>query len=193
MIQIDDTIISTDVLKKEFVCNLQKCKGICCVEGDSGAPLEEDELQVLKEIYPKVKPFLRKEGIESIKKQGVYVKDEDGDWVTPLVDDAECAYVIFDEKGMTKCGIEKAHEAGEIDYQKPISCHLYPVRVQKYKAFTAVNYHQWEICNDACTLGKELNVSVADFLKVPLIRKFGEEWYEQLMAAKKELKTFKFF
>ena len=160
MIQIDDTLISTDVLQKEFVCNLQKCKGICCVEGDSGAPLDEDELETLEKIFPKVKPFLRKEGIESIQKQGTYIIDEDGDWVTPLIDGKECAYVIFDEKGITKCGIEKAYEAGEIDYQKPISCHLYPVRIQKYNAFTAVNYHKWEICNDACALGKELGVTV---------------------------------
>ena len=193
MIQIDDTLISTDVLQKEFVCNLQKCKGICCVEGDSGAPLDEDELETLEKIFPKVKPFLRKEGIESIQKQGTYIIDEDGDWVTPLIDGKECAYVIFDEKGITKCGIEKAYEAGEIDYQKPISCHLYPVRIQKYNAFTAVNYHKWEICNDACALGKELGVTVAEFLKVPLIRRFGEEWYEQLMAAKKEVKKFKLF
>ncbi|MDO5656460.1 MAG: DUF3109 family protein [Flavobacteriaceae bacterium] len=193
MIQIDNTIISTDLLKKEFVCNLQKCKGICCVEGDSGAPLDEDELPVLEEIFDKVKPFLRQEGIKAIEEQGKYVKDSDGDWVTPLVNDAECAYVIFDEKGITKCGIEKAWEAGEIDFQKPISCHLYPVRIQEFKAFTAVNYHRWEICNPACDFGKELGVTVAEFLKEPLIRKFGENWYEQLMAAKKEVKKFKLF
>ena len=193
MIQIEDTIISNDLLKKEFVCNLQKCKGICCVEGDSGAPLDEDELEILDEIFPKVKPFLRQEGIDAIEAQGTFIKDEDGDWVTPLVNNAECAYVIFDEKGITKCGIEKAYEAGVIHWQKPISCHLYPVRIQKYKAFTAVNYHQWDICSDACVFGKELGVTVAEFLKTPLIRKFGEEWYEQLMAAKKEIKKFKLF
>ena len=193
MIQIEDTIVSTDLLKKEFVCNLQKCKGICCVEGDSGAPLEDDELQILNDIYPKIKPFLRAEGLVAIEAQGTSIKDEDGDWVTPLVNNAECAYVIFDEKGCTKCGIEKAYEAGAIDFQKPISCHLYPVRVQKFKAFTAVNYHKWEICDDACALGKELGVTVAQFLKVPLIKKFGEEWFRQLMAAQKEVKKFKLF
>lgn len=193
MIQINDTIISTDLLKKEFVCNLSKCKGICCVEGDSGAPLEEDELEVLDEIYEDVKPFLRKEGIEAIESQGTFIRDVDGDWVTPLVNNAECAYVIFDEKGITKCGIEKAWEEGKTGFRKPVSCHLYPVRVQKFKTFTALNYHHWDICSDACSLGKEMNVTVADFLKVPLIRKFGEEWYEQLMAAKKEVKKFKLF
>ncbi|MXV37604.1 DUF3109 family protein [Flavobacteriaceae bacterium Ap0902] len=187
MIEIDNTVISTDVLKKEFFCNIQKCKGICCVEGDSGAPLEEDELPILKEIYPKIKPYLRREGIEAIEKQGEYRKDDDGDWVTPLVNNAECAYVIFDENGFTKCGIERAYEDGATDYQKPISCHLYPIRLQKYTEFTAVNYHQWDICSDACSLGEELKVTVADFAKVPLIKKFGEEWYEKLMIAKKEI------
>lgn len=193
MIQIDDTIISTDILRKEFVCNIQKCKGICCVEGDSGAPLDEEELPILEEIFSDIKPFLRPEGIKAIEEQGTYLKDDDGDWVTPLVDGAECAYVVFDEKGITKCGIEKAYEEGATDFQKPISCHLYPVRVDKYKAFTAVNYHKWDICSDACTLGQELNVTVAEFLKEPLIKKFGQEWYDQLMIAKDEVKNFKLF
>lgn len=193
MIQIDDTIISTDILRKEFVCNIQKCKGICCVEGDSGAPLDEEELPILDEIFSDIKPFLRPEGIKAIEEQGTYLKDDDGDWVTPLVDGAECAYVVFDEKGITKCGIEKAYEEGATDFQKPISCHLYPVRVDKYKAFTAVNYHKWDICSDACTLGQELNVTVAEFLKEPLIKKFGQEWYDQLMIAKDEVKNFKLF
>lgn len=193
MIQIDDTIISTDILKKEFVCNLQKCKGICCVEGDSGAPLDEDELPVLEEIFPKIKSHLRPEGIKAIEEQGTYVKDFDGEWVTPLVDGNECAYVVFEKNGITKCGIEKAYEAGDIDFQKPISCHLYPIRLTKLKEFTAVNYDRWDICSDACSLGKELNVTVAEFLKKPLIKRFGEEWFEELMQAKEEIKKFKLF
>ena len=150
-------------------------------------------MPILEEIFSDIKPFLRPEGIKAIEEQGTYVKDDDGDWVTPLVDGAECAYVVFDEKGITKCGIEKAHEAGATDFQKPISCHLYPIRVDKYKAFTAVNYHKWDICSDACTLGQELNVTVAEFLKEPLIKKFGQEWYDQLMIAKDEVKNFKLF
>ncbi|MDO5509733.1 MAG: DUF3109 family protein [Weeksellaceae bacterium] len=193
MIQINDTIVSTDLLKKEFVCNLSKCKGICCVEGDSGAPLEENELPILDEIFEKVKPFLRQEGVNAIEDQGKYVKDDDGDWVTPLVDGKECAYVIFDEKGTTKCGIEKAYEAGTVDFKKPISCHLYPVRVEEFKAFTAVNYHRWEICNDACSLGASLNITVAEFVKDALIRKFGQAWYDELMTTKSEIKKFKLF
>lgn len=186
MLQIGDTLISEEILSEEFVCNLSKCKGICCVEGDSGAPLDEDELPVLDEIYEKVKPFLRPEGIAAIETIGKYEKDSDGDWVTPLVNGKECAYVIFDEKGITKCGIEKAYEEGAVDYKKPISCHLYPVRIKEYRKFTAVNYHSWHICSDACSLGKELKVNVAHFLKDALIRKFGREWYDELMSLDEE-------
>ncbi|TWP23883.1 DUF3109 family protein [Apibacter muscae] len=185
MIQIDDTLISLDLIQKEFVCNLNKCKGICCVEGDSGAPLDEDELSILDDVYDDVKPYLREEGRASIEKQGKYVVDLDGDYVTPLIDDNECAYVIYDDKGIAKCAIEKAYEDGKINYKKPISCHLYPVRLQKLKSYLAVNYDQWYICSDACTFGKELKVKVFQFLKEPLIRKFGKDWYLQLEDAEK--------
>lgn len=188
MFQIGDTIISEDILSEEFVCNLSKCKGACCVEGDSGAPLNEDELQILEDIYDKIKPYLRPEGIEVLERDGKYTKDSEGEWVTPLVNNRECAYVIFDEKGWTKCGIEKAYEEGVIDYKKPISCHLYPIRLKEYKKFTAVNYDIWSICSDACALGKELKVNIAHFLKEALIRKFGQEWYDQLMVLDREYK-----
>lgn len=186
MFQIGDTLISEEILSEEFVCNLTKCKGICCVEGDSGAPLNEDELPILDDIYESVKPFLRPEGIAAIEKIGKYDMDSDGEWVTPLVDGNECAYVIFDERGVTKCGIEKAYEEGAVDYKKPISCHLYPVRLKEYKKFTAVNYHAWDICSDACALGKELKVNVVHFLKDALTRKFGKEWYDELLLIDKE-------
>lgn len=186
MIQIDDKLISEDLFSEEFVCNLAKCKGICCVEGDAGAPLDEDETKILDEIYPKIKPYLRPEGIQAIEEQGTYTLDFEGDLVTPLVNNAECAYVIFDEKGYTKCAIEKAYEDGVIDWQKPISCHLYPIRVTEYSNFSAINYHEWDICSDACTLGKELGVKVYQFLKKPLIRKYGEEFYQTLSEAAEE-------
>lgn len=182
MFQIGNALISEEVLSEEFVCNLSKCKGICCVEGDSGAPLNDDELAILDDIYSDVKPFLRQEGVEAIEKQGKYEKDSDGEWVTPLVNGGECAYVIFDKDGTAKCGIEKAYEEGVVDYKKPISCHLYPIRIKEYKKFTAVNYHAWDICSDACALGKELKVNVAHFLKDALIRKFGQEWYDELLV-----------
>lgn len=188
MFQIGDTLISEDILSEEFVCNLSKCKGICCVDGDSGAPLEDDELQILDDIFEKIKPYLRKEGIEAIEKQGKYVKDFDDEWVTPLVNGSECAYVVFDDKGIAKCGIENAYNDGVVDFKKPISCHLYPVRIKEYKKFTAVNYHVWDICSDACVLGKELKVNVAHFVKDALIRKFGQEWYDELMVIDKEYK-----
>ena len=186
MIQIDDKLISEDLFSEEFVCNLAKCKGICCVEGDAGAPLDEDETHILDEIYPKIKSYLRPEGIQAIEEQGTYTLDFEGDLVTPLVNNAECAYVIFDEKGYTKCAIEKAYEDGIIDWQKPISCHLYPIRITEYSNFSAINYHEWDICSDACTLGKELGVKVYQFLKKPLIRKYGEEFYQTLSEAAEE-------
>ena len=186
MIQIDDKLISEDLFSEEFVCNLAKCKGICCVEGDAGAPLDEDETKILDEIYPKIKSYLRPEGIQAIEEQGTYTLDFEGDLVTPLVNNAECAYVIFDEKGYTKCAIEKAYEDGVSDWQKPISCHLYPIRITEYSNFSAINYHEWDICSDACTLGKELGVKVYQFLKKPLIRKYGEEFYQTLSEAAEE-------
>jgi len=186
MIQIDDKLISEDLFSEEFVCNLAKCKGICCVEGDAGAPLDEDETKILDKIYPKIKSYLRPEGIQAIEEQGTYTLDFEGDLVTPLVNNAECAYVIFDEKGYTKCAIEKAYEDGVIDWQKPISCHLYPIRITEYSNFSAINYHEWDICSDACTLGKELGVKVYQFLKKPLIRKYGEEFYQTLSEAAEE-------
>ena len=186
MIQIDDKLISEDLFSEEFVCNLAKCKGICCVEGDAAAPLDEDETHILDEIYPKIKPYLRSEGIQAIEEQGTYTLDFEGDLVTPLVNNAECAYVIFDEKGYTKCAIEKAYEDGVIDWQKPISCHLYPIRITEYSNFSAINYHEWNICSDACTLGKELGIKVYQFLKKPLIRKYGEDFYQTLSEAAEE-------
>ena len=186
MIQIDDKLISEDLFSEEFVCNLAKCKGICCVDGDAGAPLDEDETKILDEIYPKIKSYLRPEGIQAIEEQGTYTLDFEGDLVTPLVNNAECAYVIFDEKGYTKCAIEKAYEDGVIDWQQPISCHLYPIRITEYSHFSAINYHEWDICSDACTLGKELGVKVYQFLKKPLIRKYGEEFYQTLSEAAEE-------
>jgi len=180
MVQVEDKIISEDIFEKNFVCNLNKCKGICCVEGDSGAPLDIEETQILKDIYPNIKTYLRPEGIDAIEQQGTHVVDADGDLVTPLVDGQECAYVVFDELGKTKCGIEIAYKDGIVDYQKPISCHLYPIRITKYPSFDALNYDSWKICSDACILGDELKVSVYKFLKTPLIRKYGEEFYREL-------------
>jgi hypothetical protein len=183
MILIDNKIISDDVVEKQFVCNLDACKGACCWEGDSGAPLEKAELAILEEIYPKVKPFLTQKGIEVIEQEGVYTyyKREE-EYGTPLIDNAACAYLTYDG-GIAKCGIEKAQEAGVIDYKKPISCHLYPIRITSNETFDAVNYDKWDICTAACSLGEKLEMPVYQFLKGALIRKYGEEFYEALDAA----------
>lgn len=176
MFQLGKTIVSEDLITKDFVCNLNACKGACCIEGEAGAPVTEEEIEILKEIYPKVKPFLRPEGIAAIEKQGTHIKTDLDELETPLVEDKECAYVTFTDKGIASCGIEDAFNAGATDFRKPISCHLYPVRIQEYSEFAAVNYHRWPICDDACTLGKELQVPVYKFVKTALIRRFGENW-----------------
>lgn len=188
MFQLGKSIVSEEILENDFVCNLNACKGGCCVEGEAGAPLEEDELAIMQEIYPKVKPYLREPGVKAIEEQGVYIKGRDGEWETPLVNGSECAYVTFDDKGTALCGIEQAYIRGDIDWKKPLSCHLYPVRIKQYAEFSAVNYHKWYICDDACTLGKELGVPVYKFVKDALIRKFGESWYEELENVARELK-----
>ena len=179
MFQLKKTIVSEDIIEKDFVCNLNACKGECCIAGEAGAPLEEDEVKIMGSIYEDVKPFLRPEGITAIEAQGTSIV-RDGELETPLVNGAECAYVTFNDKGWASCGIEDAYNAGKIDWRKPISCHLYPVRVQKYNSFTAVNYHHWPICDDACTLGQELKVPVYKFTKEALVRKFGKDWYAEL-------------
>lgn len=187
MILIDDKLISDELFENKFVCDLTACKGACCVEGESGAPLEEDELDILDRIIDDVKPYMRKEGIDAIEKQGLYEVDTDGEYVTPLVNGKECAYVSFDENGSTKCTIEQAYRDGKIDYPKPISCHLYPIRITELKDFTALNFHHWPICAPAHDCGAKLDVKVYKFLKGPITRKFGEEFFNQMEAAKKHL------
>jgi len=186
--QLGKAIVSEDIIEKDFICNLSACKGACCVDGDAGAPLEKEEVEILKEIYSKVKPFLRKEGIKIIEKQGAFITTEEGELETPLINNADCAYVNFDDKGIAICGIEEAYNQGEISWKKPLSCHLYPVRVKDYSEFSAVNYHKWEICDNACTLGKELQVPIYKFVKEALIRKFGEDWYIELEKVAHDIK-----
>ena len=180
MLAIENTLISDTVISEDFVCNISKCKGECCVAGEAGAPLEKEEVIFLEQHYSKIKPYLNKKGIAAIEEQGVFVKGIDGDFETPLVKGKECAYTVFSETGTASCGIEKAHNKGVIDFQKPISCHLYPVRIQTYDIMTAVNYHSWSICSDACDFGKALKIPVYQFVKTALIRKFGSDWYDAL-------------
>lgn len=187
MFQIGNTIVSDEIIENEFVCNLSACKGQCCIDGDAGAPLLKDEIEILDKIYDTVKPYLRPEGIKAIEEQGKWVVGVDGEYETTLVNGSECAYVIFDGDTVL-CGIEQAYNEGLIDYKKPISCHLYPIRIKEYSQFSAVNYHRWHICDDACSLGKELEVPVYKFLKAPLIRKYGEDWYNELDTVATEWK-----
>jgi hypothetical protein len=180
MIIVDDTCISDDIADKYFVCNIEKCKGACCVEGHLGAPLEEEELTILSDIYDKVEPYLTEEGKKTIEKEGLYIEDYEGDYSTPTINGRECAYANY-ENGKLYCGIEKAYLEGKITYRKPISCHLYPIRITKYDQYDAINYDRWHICNDACSFGEKLGVPLYKFLKEPLIRKYGEVWYRQLV------------
>ena len=187
MLKIKNTLVADSVLEEDFVCNLSQCKGACCVEGDAGAPLEKAEKAILKAEYENVAPYLRPEGRKAIANQGTSVVDSlDGEPVTPLVNEEECAYAIFDDKGIASCGIEKAWSAGATPFRKPISCHLYPIRIQEYPTHHALNYHQWDICSPACTLGKSLKVPVYKFTKDALLRKYGEDWYAELECAARE-------
>jgi len=187
MLQIDRALISLDVLEKKFVCNLGACKGACCVEGDSGAPLEDDETKIIEEIYPIVEKYMTPEGKKAVELQGKYIIDYEGDKVTPLVNNKECAYTYRSKEGIVFCAIEKAFLEKEIDFQKPLSCHLYPIRITKYKEFDAVNYQAIQICIPARINGEKLGIPVYQFVKAPLIRKYGAEWYKQLEIAAKEL------
>jgi hypothetical protein len=192
MIPIGKTLVSDEVISNRFVCDLKKCKGACCIEGESGAPLEKEELKLIEESYPAVKPFLTADGIKAIEEKGLYLIDDDGDFVTPLIGEGgACAFTVF-ENGIAACGIEKAYNEGKIPFRKPVSCHLYPVRITAYKNYDALNYHEWEICSPACKLGKKLSVPVFRFVKDALIRKYGQAWYdelEQMVALKKAEKA----
>ena len=188
MIEIENVLISTELKTELFACDLAKCKGACCVEGDLGAPLEEEEKMILEEIYPEVKPYLPESGKEAIEQQGRWVKDFTQEISTPLVRGNHCAYTVF-EKGMALCGIEKAWLDGKISFQKPISCHLYPIRIEKLRSGDALNYDRWDICSPACAKGKAEGIPVYKFVKGPLIRKYGEKFYAEMEAVMDQLDT----
>ena len=188
ILEIQDKLVSSELFSKEFVCNLSACKGACCVEGDTGAPLDEKEIAPIQKNLDKIKPFMTKEGIQAVEKDGVSYLDDYDQPVTMLVKGKECAFVFRDEQGITKCAIEKAYREGVIPFNKPISCHLYPIRVQKRKAGDSLNYDRWSICKDACTLGKELKVPVYRFLKEPIVRAYGAGFFKELENVDAELK-----
>lgn len=187
MIEIDDKIVSADLLRECFACDLTQCKGICCVEGNAGAPLEADEVGVLEAEYERYKPYMTPDGIEAIERQGFAVLDDEGDLTTPLVRGAECAYAC-EEHGITLCAIEKAWRNGKTPFRKPISCHLYPIRLVKFSnGAIGLNYHRWNVCAPARECGRRIGIPVYKTLKEPLIRRFGEEFYRALEAAEKFL------
>ena len=188
-VEIDDKIVSTDLFSKKFVCDLNKCKGACCVKGSGGAPLTEKEVELIEENLEAIKPFMSKEGIKTVKNEGVYYLDEDDTPATKLIDKKECCFVYFDKSNTAKCSIETAYNAGKIKFNKPQSCHLYPIRIKEFNEFTAINYEVWDICNAACSLGESLKVPVYKFLKEPITRAFGSLFYDELSKIDAELKN----
>lgn len=181
MFQIQNTLVSLDLAERFFCCDLDSCLGECCIEGDAGAPITEDEYKLLKEILPEIWDDLLPQAQAEINEHGVGYVDEEGDLVTSIVDGRNCVFTTYGANGMCHCAIEKAYREGRINFYKPISCHLYPLRLTDYPQFTAVNYHRWKICRCAEILGRKNDVRLYQFLKEPLIRRFGKEWYDELV------------
>ena len=180
MIEIEDKIISDDLFEKKFVCDLQKCKGVCCVEGDSGVPLTKKEILDIDKNISKIKTEMSPTGLSILEKKDFYYVDSDGDQVTSLINEKECVFVVYDQNKIAKCSIESAFRKNKINFNKPISCHLYPIRVKKYKNFQAINVDSWHICQPACKCGTELNVPVFKFLKNAIVRSWGLNFFQQL-------------
>ncbi|SCD20472.1 hypothetical protein PSM36_1652 [Proteiniphilum saccharofermentans] len=188
MIQIQNTLLSDDIFEERFICDLCKCKGECCVEGESGAPITKEEFQEIEGILSEIWNDLSPKAQEVINKQGIAYTDYDGELVTSLVNGKECVFTYFDADGICKCAIDNAYREGRISVRKPVSCHLYPIRLTEYSDFTAVNYHRWSICEPAVRLGRKEGIPLYRFLREPLTRKFGEEWYNEVCEAAKLLK-----
>ena len=187
MLRIEDTIFSLDILEKKFTCNLQKCHGNCCRYGDSGAPLSDPEVLILDEIWPEVKPFLREEGIATIEEWGTSVIDIENDYVTPLINNLDCAYSVI-SGDILMCGIERAWTEGKISFQKPLSCHLFPIRIKQFAGFKAANYEELAICSDGREKGCGDGVYIYEFLKTPLLRALGENIFNELCVNAGELR-----
>ena len=187
MIPVGETLVSDDVAQVRFCCDLPRCHGACCVAGDGGAPLEEDEIEQIQDSMEEIIPYMVPKGIEVVRESGVFDYDAAGNFVTPLVDGRECAFVYFTGK-IARCAIEKAYDSGKIDFRKPVSCHLYPVRINTYNGFDAVNYHKWSICSKALVNGKKLDLPLYRFLKDSLIRKYGIAWYNDLVETIRQIK-----
>lgn len=181
MVIVDNVIVTDEFINARFCCHLARCKGECCIAGDAGAPLEPDEVGLIEEYLEEIKPYMRPEGIEAVENNDVYDYDEKGALVTRLINDEECAFVYFHENGTALCAIEKAYLEGKIDFWKPISCHLYPIRLVEQNGFIHIMYHEWSVCVPAKRKGEKEGIPLYKFLKVPLIRRFGEDWYERFV------------
>lgn len=186
MLQIKNTLVSLDLIETFFVCDLDKCLGACCIEGDAGAPLSEDELDTLRDLMPQIYPLLTPAAQRVIDEQGPAYYDPEGDLVTSIVEGKDCVFTTYAPGGKCLCALEKAHNEGKIPFFKPKSCHLYPVRLKEYDGFTAVNLHNWKICKCARVLGRSKGVRAYQFLKAPLIARFGQDWYDELELTAKE-------
>lgn len=186
MLQIGNTLVSLDLVEKFFCCDLEACKGACCIEGDAGAPISEEEDEELKKMTEDIKPYISEKAAKTIEEEGVSYRDPEGDLVTQLVDGGCCVYTCFEKDGMCLCALEKARRAGNRKMFKPISCSLYPARIKEYPSFTAVNFHKWKICRPAEALGREKGLRAYEFLREPLTRRFGAEWYDQLSLTARE-------
>jgi hypothetical protein len=191
IIEIGKRLVSSEILEKQFVCDLNACKGACCIEGDDGAPINQEEIDLLEEHLDAVKPYMTQDGIDVVEEQGVFYMDRFNEPVTSLVDDSACAFVTIDDKGFTKCGIEQAYREEKIPFNKPISCHLYPIRVSKFSTFESLNYDRWSICADACSLGEQLKVPVYKFLKEPIIRAYGHSFFNELETVDEQMQKVK--
>lgn len=183
MLEIKDTLISLDLIERFFCCDLDKCLGACCIEGDAGAPITEEEQREIENELPRIFDDLSPAAQKEIKENGVSYIDEEGDLVTTIVNGRDCVFTCFDKGGKCLCAFERAYREGRCGFKKPASCHLYPVRLTKYPSFTAVNFHRWKICKPAETMGRKLNLRAYQFLREPLVARFGKEWYEELCMA----------
>jgi hypothetical protein len=179
MLLVGKVLISETILERKFACQLQSCKGDCCIQGDAGAPLEQDEIEIIEKELPSIKPFMSADGRSLLEKEGFSVEDEEGETGTVCQPGGACVFVVM-ENGIAGCSIEKAHAAGKTWFKKPLSCHLYPIRAKKYGEYIALNYHHWDICSPACKAGEELKVPVHRFLREALVRKLGPSWYKEL-------------
>jgi hypothetical protein len=189
MVEIGRTIISRDIFEQHFLCDLMKCKGACCEEGDSGAPITKEEAEIIEREFPNFKEYLPGKHKHEIEKQGFSVIDKDGDLVTPLINNRQCVFTFTDERGILKCAIEKAFFEGKTTFRKPVSCHLFPIRITEYKRYDAVNYQELAICREGKSCGKAAKLPLYKFLKEPLIRKYGEEWYGEVEVAAEYLEN----